>query len=44
MKAVGGAVETDIGRNDLLRGTLVKTLDIGGLMNVAALGEASDEI
>ena len=44
MKAVGRAVETDIGRNDLLGGALIKAFDVGGLMDVAALRERLDKV
>ena len=44
MQAVGGAVKTDIGRDDLLRCLFIKAFQIGCLMNVAALRKDADQL
>jgi hypothetical protein len=44
MQAVRGAVKSDIGRDDLLRGPFIQTFDIGCLVDVSARGEQRYEL
>ena len=42
MKAVSGAIETDIGRDRMIGRQRVKRVNIGGLMNIATLTKLLD--
>jgi hypothetical protein len=42
MKAVSGAIKTDIGRDRMIGRQRVKSVNIGGLMNIATLAKLLD--